>query len=890
MGDIATFRVVRSAQHPRPGDDAVYRPLAKAGAGAGVPVAPEKQPEKQAAKPPPNQGPKQPVTRAPEHGDDRRAAARAVLDDPPPQDAAAAYAELRALDEWLVSVANRPDPGELAARAERVASAAGGEGPVGERGGAWLSLKTYLAERVVAAAVLASPAGRGAQAAAEAVEAAAMSARALRLLLVGGLCEAVQRPDAPATPAAAYALLADRAVALPESLMSVLRVRTPRDALARRPGFADLYVLRSEWSRYVPGEVAHVENVMAGELKQRVHERLDETELTRTEDTSSRTMDERSTQSTDRFTLESEASRQTSMRIGVDGSVDTSGQYGPTRVTTHLAGSFDYSVEEARRLATTQAREVVARAVSSIERQVREVRTTRDLRRITETNTHRLDAVGRSAHVVGVYRWVDKIERVQVFRYPHRFLLEFQVPEPAAFLLWARTAAPPEGPEPPTPFTHDGDAHGRPLSVSDVSPDTYATLAARYGADVPPPPERRKTVVAAVALDVEPPNYLERGTGDIDVRMGPVASKTIEVAVPDGYVTRSVAAAASATPALARWGDVEGGPNPIASDSSYGFRWGYHYQRVDVVVGGVEIRLEDPARHTVEFEPRAFAAGWLTRSATRTLAGASGSVTASVTAAGSFRTAVSLEFSCEVTQEALNRWAAEVYARIRAAYVDRVNEHRDAAGEAFAPAPWQDDGASAQANRRTVVDELKRQVVTMLLGEPFDGLPAVVPHAEGGPRVDVDAALAAAPYVQFLEQAFEWENVTYTLYPYYWGPRSSWAEALARESTDPEMAAFLRAGSARVVVPARPSMETALATFLDFGILWGGGPAPTVDEAGYLSVADEIRSLRGAPDEGEPGESWEARLPTTLVWLDPSPDLPRNPEPRLPASATRAGG
>ena len=36
----------------------------------------------------------------------------------------------------------------------------------------------------------------------------------------------------------------------------------------------------------------------------------------------------------------------------------------------------------------------------------------------------------------------------------------------------------------------------------------------------------------------------------------------------------------------------------------------------------------------------------------------------------------------------------------------------------------------------------------------------------------------------------------------------------------------------------------------------------------YLSIADEIRTQEQWPRDGEPGGSWEVRLPTTLVWLD----------------------
>jgi hypothetical protein len=111
------------------------------------------------------------------------------------------------------------------------------------------------------------------------------------------------------------------------------------------------------------------------------------------------------------------------------GKVDTSGQYGPTHVDTHLEGSLDHSQEQADQHATEQSRESLSRAVTRVEDRTREARTARTLTRVEETNAHGLRNGSADNPVVGIYRWVDKVQRVQVFRYPHRFLMEFQIPE-----------------------------------------------------------------------------------------------------------------------------------------------------------------------------------------------------------------------------------------------------------------------------------------------------------------------------------------------------------------------------------------------------------------------------------------------------------------------------
>jgi hypothetical protein len=117
----------------------------------------------------------------------------------------------------------------------------------------------------------------------------------------------------------------------------------------------------------VAGEIAHIENVLAHEFKERVHTRTDETEITLTTEVERTRLEERDVQTTSRFELTQNSATDTTLAVHVEGQVDTSGQYGPTKVDTHLGGSLDYSRAESEQRATEQSTEVVARAVNRIE-------------------------------------------------------------------------------------------------------------------------------------------------------------------------------------------------------------------------------------------------------------------------------------------------------------------------------------------------------------------------------------------------------------------------------------------------------------------------------------------------------------------------------------------
>ena len=158
-------------------------------------------------------------------------------------------------------------------------------------------------------------------------------------------------------------------------------------------------------------------------------------------------------------------------------------------------------------------------------------------------------------------------------------------------------------------------------------------------------------------------------------------------------------------------------------------------------------------------------------------------------------------------------------------------------------------------------------------------------HTETGlnlPAIDLSVANNKAPLVQFLEQAFEWNNLAYLFYPYFWGAAPRWIEMMNRfDAGDPFYTAFLQAGSSRVLLAATPGYEDAVLHYLATGVPWEGGPSPVIDDPLFLPLHEEIRRQQQAGTDGEPeGEPWPFILPTSLVYLqDSSSPLPEFDDP-----------
>ena len=146
------------------------------------------------------------------------------------------------------------------------------------------------------------------------------------------------------------------------------------------------------------------------------------------------------------------------------------------------------------------------------------------------------------------------------------------------------------------------------------------------------------------------------------------------------------------------------------------------------------------------------------------------------------------------------------------------------------------------------------------------------------PVFDIDAAKTEGRLIQFLQQAFEWQHISYILYPYFWAREKEWFRKIGMYDeglVDPLFSAFLQAGYARVLVAIRPNYEMPVMHYLYTREPWNGGSAPGLYDPLYLPIHEELREQQDDLNNAEPiGQPWEFVLPTTLVYLQEKSELP----------------
>jgi hypothetical protein len=242
---------------------------------------------------------------------------------------------------------------------------------------------------------------------------------------------------------------------------------------------------------------------------------------------------------------------------------------------------------------------------------------------------------------------------------------------------------------------------------------------------------------------------------------------------------------------------------------------------------------------------------------------------------------------CSYTPETYQQWQQDAYDKTFTAYQALQSAYDQAVAKASAQVMGITiEGRNPDINLQIIKTELKKMCLTMLTGMHFNDFhamsnPSDVPtHL---PEIDPIEALDEGRFIEFFEQAFEWEQITYLFYPYFWGRKSNWIMLFNQSDTDPAFMQFLQSGSARIVLPVSRAYDDAMTYFLQPRTpsipvaqrIWQGGGPPTINDPLFRAIADELRAqtddLAGAVPEGDP---WEYTVPTTLVWLQPDGTLP----------------
>ncbi len=677
------------------------------------------------------------------------------------------------------------------------------------------------------------------------------------------------------------------------------------EPLRLRPiGIGDLNVVRDELIGYEALEIADINNVMKGERRSRISNRLERSEESFSTDESTVTESSTETARDDRSSLKSAIENEIASTLKVNADVSLKLQYGDTATLT-TTGGISHSLDNKRHesVGTEFARSVTSKAASRVEQRITTTRSTKLLTETTNTVTFSFDntaTTGRTPeHLSGIYTWVRKRYRAQVYCYGRRLMYEIVVPEPARQLVAMLRAQIEEGirlPRKPKDLTLEKVTLD--FTADQVDDTVFRSLASQYDLSALPPPRKSASLRVAgtstggsFAQDINDGKQKWRSFGasfghDLD------GYEIVDVTVTGEYRGEFDGGSAAPSP-----NDQENNKLRVRIegqtmvDRNFGK---VRYNALDdtvpaatsVVLSGssaaLSIDVYNCQRYSLAF--------WLRLKPSAALCGEwRDAVTAAV------RAAKQREVDARNTEE-------------RSRYMSEMRDYRTALDDIEALDLGDYLATISPGQAEVLVREELRRIAIQYLTRAFDGQkgdefsvdvlatrdvemevapftvdPAVPTavfakdkiHRVAMTRVKFAEAARRGRFVQFLEQAFDWKNLSYIAYPYYWAHQDRWLDSVSRTSrSDPKFAAFLQAGSVRVLIPATAGYEAASLIFAASGVPWLGGEAPTMADPLFRSVADEVRA--STEDGGTPvGDSWEYTLPTDLLYLhDSSTPLP----------------
>jgi len=594
-----------------------------------------------------------------------------------------------------------------------------------------------------------------------------------------------------------------------------LDVYIPSGFGMKRLGIADYRKVEQSTCCYVPGDVSHIENVMAREYKEKSTRRLRRSEETTTTETEMEKEQLTDTTTATRQDMQQEVASVIAKDSASTTSSSLSASYGKAMIGLSAGFSQNTSQQQSNSQAVSYAKDVTERALDRILQKVREERNVKIVEEYEEQNKHGFDNRRGDKHISGVYRWIDKIYKNKVLNYGKRLMYEFMLPQPAVFHMEAMKTMP-GAPgtivlnKPIDPRSADAGAN-KMSTFSDINEYNYKYWAAAYGAEIDPCPDQTKTIGKSFSGNKVGGEELFDGVTDLQI--------------PENYIARSVNIRA------------------FAKHDGDALRQGHV---LSINVGNVSFSLVDTRGDIYKTDTQY-----------QLLDNYTEQVPMSYVVQNYQNFTIGITVRLEASPTLINTWRLETFDAIIKAYEVKRKAYEDSI------IANKQEGKTANPGFYRLIENsvLRKNCISYLVGHNNLGRELYSGEGVTGKKVSDTSNLDRySSLVKFIEQAFEWEEISYTFYPYYWADKSKWQELYQQEVDDALFRSFLQSGMARVVASVRPGFEEAVMFYMATGQVWSGGQVPVIGDDLFLSIVDELKNPEYTIEE-----VWETRVPTALT-------------------------
>lgn len=584
-----------------------------------------------------------------------------------------------------------------------------------------------------------------------------------------------------------------------------------------RLGIAEYKRVEQTVCCYEAGEVAHIENVMAKEFKEKTVKSTKTAESSQKIESSSEQEKSIDISSSSRNEMQQEIA--SILQQSRDFNINTSVQGGFSKwgfsVNSGLA--MHNSKEQSNNMAISKSQEITEKALEKILSKTQQERTSRTVEEYSEESKHGFDNRENTQHIAGVYRWIDKVYKNEIYNYGKRLMYEFMIPEPARFHhLWVNNSNPKEElviEKPIDPRTEIAD-------FGALTQFNYIKWVSLYNAEVEAPPSWFKYIGSSYS-----------GIGE----NGKNSHNFNDLRIPEGYICDSI-------------------------HCQFNFRkHANNNTNAHVIVGDFVKKINKSGSSSEGYEAAQLST-WSISGSTYTEA----SIPISIVTwdVGAFALNVSVTLS--ITDELMKQWQLTTFNAIMVSYYDKLNNYEEIVKKYHSE---NTERRNTNLNFYREIEQivLRKNCISYLLGHENMGIDGLyVGETLTSLNINRDNLNRYAETIKFLEQAFEWEIMGYIFYPFYWAQKDKWEGLYSQNSIyyDDTFVKFMESGMARVIVTIRPGFEDSVNWFLETGEIWNGTTPPVIGDELYLSIVDELQN----PEYQVEG-SWETRVPSNLMLI-----------------------
>lgn len=436
------------------------------------------------------------------------------------------------------------------------------------------------------------------------------------------------------------------------------------------------------------------------------------------------------------------------------------------------------------------------------------------------------------------------------------------------------------------------------LQAGTITTSNYKSLAAQYGATLTPPPGNRQVEAAAIREYPTPHVLTQQPTGEteIDGKKYWVQDRhvlKIQLAIPDNYMLDLLKARIRASFYGQGWRAViYTGPNTskqvgatmggnVGEDTLTLFeRARFKIEQVSPAISAIKNLNLSVKSGIISKTPSFF--NYLTDRASlfqEAGAGWSGTIEVPFELLNVKSATITLVADVSPSEALMEGWRMKCWADLRAAAQARDNRQREVWRDQRSTLMRQVSQADALTLRRREREQVMRLALSWLL-PGFDQANDVLSSLAGAtgstpgslPASEWLHVLQYGEYIKFIHEAVDWDQLIYTLYPYFWDSDANQPAKLFLEHPDPAHREFLRAGAARVLLPIRPGYEEKFTALLDLGQV---GDLPAAHR--FNQVIENVRQAN-QEFQAQAGGGDQPQEPGELVVGDegniPIPDLP----------------